>query len=48
MEFCGDEGMIRYRYGSDGLSSQILKSERNSKEKVVGNRAEEECEGGMK
>lgn len=35
VEFCEDEGMIRYRYGSNGLSLQSLKSERDSKEKVV-------------
>lgn len=41
MEFCEDEGMIRYRYGSNGLSLQSLKSERNCKEKVVKKRAKE-------
>lgn len=42
VEFCEDEGIIRYRYGSNGLSLQSLKSERNSKEKVVKKRAKED------
>lgn len=35
MEFCEDESVIRYHYGSNWLSVKTLKSERNSKEKVV-------------
>ena len=42
VEFCEDEGIIRYRYGSNGLSLQSLKSEKNSKEKVVKKRAKED------
>lgn len=35
MEFCEGEGITRDRYGSNGLSLQILKSEKNSNEKMV-------------
>ena len=35
MEFCEDGGIIRYSYDFKRLSLEMLKSERNSKEKVV-------------